>query len=175
MSSVLLLQLVGIHLIYVNHAGLLPAQGSDSNPDESGTFEEHGGGGGEPFSDGQRKIPNCRDGMKPNARSRLVNGVKSRNPGLKYNCNLAEQAFLEAGGSIRGAPHQVPSDGTETGMGSSSGLSFQAKRRDGYKPRNFVMDAVKDWEDGLKTMTSTRFGCGLSQTATYYLLVCFFE
>ncbi|KAL6741556.1 hypothetical protein Aduo_014797 [Ancylostoma duodenale] len=178
MSSVLLLQLVAFYLIHVTRAGVMTAPGSDLDPEELGTSGERGGGDRQSSSGGQGAIPKCQDGMKPNARDRLVKGVKTKanNPNLKYNCDLAKHALLEAGGSPGGAPHHGRSGGPDTGMGSSFGLSFHRPRREDYKPRKFVADAVKDWQKALENAkSSTRFGCGLSQTPTYYLLVCFFE
>ncbi|RCN41285.1 hypothetical protein ANCCAN_12746 [Ancylostoma caninum] len=175
MSSLLLLQLVALYLIHVTRADLLAAPGSDPNVEESGNSEEYSGGDRQASSDGQAAIPKCEDGMKQNARERLVRGVKSKNPDLTYKCYLAEQALLELRGSSGGTHHNRASDGTDTGMGSSHGLLFQRPRKDKYPPRRFVGDAVKNWEKDLKDMKSTRFGCGLKQTPAEYLLVCFFE
>ncbi|KAL6741195.1 hypothetical protein Aduo_014473 [Ancylostoma duodenale] len=120
-------------------------------------------------------IPECNDGMKTGARKRLVTSVTTKNPRLRYDCQLSRQASSESGGSFGGTREESPD---ETNMHSTTGLglAFQEEKRQDYKLRQFLVDAVKSWENDLKGMDGSmeRFGCSLSTPGANYRIICFF-
>ncbi|EYC12780.1 hypothetical protein Y032_0046g1420 [Ancylostoma ceylanicum] len=136
MNSVLLLQILTFYLI---HLTPLSATGSALKGEETDTSERRRG---QASPDGQRPIPVCDDGMKPKAREHLVNEITSFIPNIEYACNLTDQTSLEAEISSGGFAHDGPV------------LLFGKPRRSKYRARDFVDDAVKEWEYDLTEVTN---------------------